>query len=358
MSSRSYPLSELATHLGAELIGDPSYIISGVAGLESATPQEASYLTVHQYGGSIKSYESAMAVSQAGVIVMDGARERPNNRQLLLVKDPSRAFQRLIELFHQPVQSGFEGIHPTAVIHSTVMVGQKVSIGPYAVIDRGVIIGPGTQIGAQVFVGAETVIGSDCQLHPHVTVREGCRLGNRVILQPGAVIGSCGFGYTTDKSGRHTKLQQLGRVILEDDVEVGANTTIDRARLGATLVKSGTKIDNLVMIAHGVELGEHDLIVAQTGIAGSTKLGKHVVLGGQVGVAGHIELGDGVVVAARGGVIGGLKEPGQYYGEPARPKAEARRHWMRLLSLEKWHEQLKKLEKKFEELSERLDKKN
>jgi UDP-3-O-[3-hydroxymyristoyl] glucosamine N-acyltransferase len=355
MSEKTFSLAELAQLVGAQLVGDSTYRISGVAGLESATPSQASYLTVNPYGGSVKSYESAMLASQAGVIVMEETRGRPEGKQLLLVKDPSRAFQTLIELFYAPIASGFSGIHATAVIHPTAVIGDRVVIGPYAVIDREVRIGAGTSIGSHVFVGAQTEIGADCTLHPHVTVREGCRLGARVILQPGVVLGSCGFGYTTDKMGKHHKLQQLGQVVLEDDVEIGANTTIDRARLGVTIIKSGTKVDNLVMIAHGVEIGQDNLIIAQTGIAGTSKTGKRVVLAGQVGVAGHLKIGDDVHVAARAGVIGDLEEEGQYYGEPARPKAVARRHWMRLLSLEKWHEQLKAVERKVEELSRKAD---
>lgn len=355
MSDKSYTLRELAEKLQCELVGDPNYRILGVASLTAATPSQASYLTIHPFGGSMKSYESAMAATQAGVIVIDAKHATLPGKQFLKVDDPSRSFQKLIELFYEPVASGFKGVHPTAVIHPTAQLGEDVVVGPYAVIDRDVVIGARTQIGAHVFVGADTRIGVQCWLHPHVTVREGCVLGDRVILQPGVVIGSCGFGYTTDKNGKHQKLQQLGAVFLENDVEVGANTTIDRARLGSTTVKAGTKIDNLVMIAHGVEIGEDNFIVAQTGLAGSAKTGRHVVLGGQVGVAGHLEIGDQIIVAARSGVIGSLKEPGQYYGEPARPKAEARRYWMRLLSLEKWGEQIKTLQSQMKELLAKED---
>ncbi len=350
-SKKRYTLAELAALTQAELVGDPSYTIDGVADLESALPSDAGYLVNHMHtSAAIRNYESAMRESSAGVIVIGTNRAIPEGKQLLRVENPSLAFQTLIELFQSELESGFTGIHPTAVIHTTASIEEGVSIGPFAVIDRECRIGQGSSIAAHVSIGALCSIGANVRIHPNVTIREGCSIGDRCIIQPGAVIGGCGFGYATDKLGHHTKLGQVGRVILEEDVEIGSNATIDRARFKATIIKRGSKIDNLVMIGHGVTVGEDNLIIAQTGIAGSTKTGKRVVLAGQVGISGHIELGDDVIVAARAGVIGSLKEPGQYYGEPARPRAEARRHWMRLLSLDKLFDRVKGLEEKLSSL--------
>jgi len=195
-----------------------------------------------------------------------------------------------------------------------------------------------------VYVGPQSTIGMDCTLHPHSVVREATVIGNRVILQPGAVIGSCGYGYLTDRSGHHTKLDQLGNVVIGDDVEVGANTTIDRARFQSTSVQEGTKIDNLVQIAHNVEIGKHNLIVAQVGIAGSTKIDDHVVLGGKVAVNGHIHIGKGVRVAACSGISKSLPEAGDYGGVPVQPLAEYNRNTVYLRRVGELFQRLKAIE--------------
>ncbi len=346
----SLTLAQLAELTGARVVGDPSTTIEGVADLASATPSDVSFLSATQFGGSFKSYEKAMRTSKAGAIFVSDEIELPSDRQFLITPDPSQSFQTIVQLLHPKIETGFEGIHPSAVIHPTAKIGTDVTIGPCAVIDRDVVIGNGTHIGAQVSIGAQTVIGDHCLLHPRSTVREGCRLGNRVQLQPGAVIGSCGFGYTTDANGIHTKIEQLGAVVLEDDVEIGANTTIDRGRFAKTRVRSGTKIDNLVQIAHGVDVGPSNLIVGQSGIAGSTKTGRNVVLAGQVAVNGHIELADQVMVAARSAVMRSLKEPGKYIGEPAVPYADFRRQFMHLLRLDRYAKHIAELETRLKSL--------
>jgi UDP-3-O-[3-hydroxymyristoyl] glucosamine N-acyltransferase len=285
-----------------------------------------------------------MKKSHAGVICIDPKTELPPGKNYLVSADPARAFQTITELFLNAGASGFTGIHPSAVIHPSAQIGPNVTIAPHAVIDRDVKIGANTHIGSHASIGYDVEIGADCYIHPHCTIRERCLLGNRVILQPGAVIGSCGFGYTTDKQGRHVKLEQLGRVTLEDDVEIGANTTIDRARFKETLIRKGTKIDNLVQIAHNVEIGEHNLIAAQTGIAGSSKTGKYVMLGGQVGIVGHVTLDNHVLIATRGGVSKSLKS-GKYRGSPALPIADFHRQEVHVRKLEEYVHRLKELEK-------------
>ncbi len=336
-----YSLSELAALVAAQLIGDGDTKVCGVNTLDDATSTDVSFL-------ANPLYTEAMKQSKAGAVCVGPDAPRLGAKNFLVSQNPSATFQKIAELLlaHTATTSAFSGIHPTAIIHPSVKLGSGVSIGPYAVIDQGVEIGQETQIGPHTTIGYGVRIGAQCTLHPHVVIRERCILGSRVIVQPGAVIGACGFGYTQDAQGRHTKLQQLGTVVIEDDVEIGANTTIDRARFKETVLRRGSKIDNLCQIAHNVEIGEHNILAAQTGIAGSSKTGKHVMLGGQVGVLGHVELEDQVLVGTRGGVSKSLKK-GKYRGSPAIPIAEYNRQEVHVRKLEEYVQRLKALEKKF-----------
>lgn len=344
MQGKSYTLQELAERARATLIGDPTKRIFGVDTLDEASENDASFLANPRYREAMKS-------SKAGVVCIDPETPPQEGNNYLVSSDPSRAFQIIAELLSITENaSAFIGIHPTAVIDPTVKIGERVSIGPYAVIDRNATIRNGTTIGAHTFIGASVQIGQDCHIYPSCTIREGCQLGNRVILQSGCVIGSCGFGYTMDSQGRHIKLEQLGIVVLEDDVEIGANSTIDRARFKKTIIRQGTKIDNLVQIAHNVELGPHNILAAQTGVAGSAKTGHHVMLGGQVGILGHVVLEDYVMIATRGGASKSLKK-GTYRGSPAIPIAEYNRQEVHVRRLEEYVERLKALEKKLGELA-------
>lgn len=346
MEKKPLSLEEIARLTQAELIGDKQHLITGVADLETASSHEASFLAIPPYGQRNR-YTQQMQDTKAGVIFVASQEELPSGPAYLIVKDPSAAFQRLVDYFYQATTfTYFEGIHPTAVVHPTAVIGQHVTIGPHAVVDGHVNIGDRTVIGAGCYIGPHTQIGSDCLLHPHVMVRERCRIGNKVILQPGAIIGSCGFGYATDEKGQHTKLNQVGTVTIEDDVEIGANTTIDRARFKTTLISKGTKIDNLVQIAHGVKLGIGNIIVAQAGIAGSTSTGRHVVIAGQSAVAGHLHLCDGVIIAGKSGVSKSINKPGKYGGIPVQPLAEYNRNSVLLRNIETYITQLKALVKK------------
>lgn len=336
--TKNYSLAELAHLTGSKLIGDPHYVINGVENLDAAGPGHAAFLENPRY-------EKQMLLSKAGVIFATFTASSIEGRFFLLNENPSFAFQQVIELFLSSPKSGFSHIHPSAVVHEEAIIGRHVTIGPKAVIDRAVHIGDNTTLGPGVYIGPETVIGCDCYIHPNVTIREGCLLGNRVIVQSGAVIGSCGFGYITDKKGHHISLKQLGKVVIEDDVEIGANTTIDRARFKSTIIGRGTKIDNLVQIAHQVELGEDNLIVSQVGIAGSTKTGHHVVMGGQVGVVGHAHIAAGVILAARSAVSKSIEKEGIYSGAPAIPIKEFNTQIVQLRNIGKFIERLKELEK-------------
>lgn len=342
MSKNTFTLQQLASLTNCKLVGNPNHVIENVADLQNATSQDASFLANPRY-------RQAMLSSQAGVICIDDKTPYSEGKNYLISSYPSEAFQKIIDTFHPQRKhpSGFTGIHSTAVIHATAQIGADVTISPQAVIDEGVKIGARTFIGAGCYIGPNAIIECDCIIHPRVVIREECVIGNRVIIQPGAVIGSCGFGYATDKQGKHTKLNQVGNVKIEDDVEIGANTTIDRSRFKSTVVAKGSKLDNLVQLGHGVELGPSNLIIAQTGIAGSTTTGRNVVLAGQVAVAGHLHLDDGVIVAGKSGVSKSLTK-GTYSGIPAIPVAEYNRMSVMIRNIETYVQQIKALEKKID----------
>lgn len=341
--SKSATLQELARLTGSTLKGNPQAMICAVDGLETAGAKDASFLANMRY-------IEAMKASKAGVICIADHPNLPSDKNFLISDDPSRTFQQIAEHLSSASKSGFAGIHPSACIHPDAQVSDDVTIGPFAVIDSGAVIGPHTTICAHVAIGANVKIGEHCLLHPHSTVREGCILGNRVILQPGAVIGSCGYGYVMDNQGQHQKLDQIGNVILEDDVEIGANAAIDRARFKSTRIGRGTKIDNLVQIGHNVELGEHNLIISQSGIAGSAKTGKHVFMGGQAGIVGHVAITDNVQIATRGGVSKDITESGIYGGGPVMPMKEFNKMQVHQRKLDEYARRIKTLEKQLNEI--------
>ena len=318
MANQELTLEQIAHLTGSQLLGDPHKIIRGLSSLDKASAQEVSFLDNPRY-------VSHMLNSQAGAIFITPEQATGiSDKNLLLHDSPSAAFQTLIHHFLKSQTSSFTSIHPTAVIAEGCQIDPSVIIGPYVVIDQGVTIGAESRIDAGCFIGAEVEIGTHTHLYPHVVIREGVKIGHHVILQPGVVIGSCGFGYLTNSHGHHHKLEQVGNVVIHDHVEVGANTNIDRARFQTTSIGRGTKLDGLVKIGHGVVLGEDNLIVAQTGIAGSTTTGNRVIMGGQVGVVGHITIADDVILTARTGVSKSL-EKGIYSGQPAIARSEHNR---------------------------------
>ncbi len=343
--STSYSLEELSNLTSSKLVGDPDYRIQGVENLESASEKEASFLANPLYLKQLKQ-------SNAGVVFIKELPDFETSQNYLISPDPSKAFQVLIELFNDPslFESGFTGIHPSAIIHPTAEIADHVTIGPYTVIDKNVKIGPYTQILGHVHIAPYVQIGSHCILYPQTSVGANCELKNAVILQPGAVIGSCGFGYSTSEKGEHKKLKHVGRVILEDRVEIGANTTIDRARFKETHIHSGVKIDNLVQIGHGVHIGQNSIIVAQVGIAGSTKLGKYNVVAGQVGIVGHISIADHVTLAAKSGVTKNILKPGTYAGVPAVSQQNYYKQVSSFRKLPNYVSKIKKIEEKLQQV--------
>jgi len=334
-----YTLKELAQLTDTELVGDENFVLTGINCLQEAEGTDISFLENPRY-------REALHTTKAGAVCVmpDVTLEKGCN--YLITKSPSKTFQKIAEAFlgHKLINTGFTGIHETAVIHEMAEVGEGCTIGPFVVIDSGAKIGSGTTILSHAQIGPNVKIGENCLIYQSAVIREECKLGNRVIIQPGAVIGSCGYGYITNERGEHIKLAHMGCVTLEDDVEIGANTTIDRGRFKETRICRGSKIDNLVQLGHNVKIGNHNLIVSQTGIAGSTKTGNWVVLGGQVGVAGHIEIGDQVIVAAKGGVTKSVHKPGKYNGVPLQPVGEYNRHRVQLRRISSYEKRIAILE--------------
>ncbi len=339
-------LGEIAAQVGGTLEGDPSVRVRGVAGLREAGPDEVAFLANGKYGALLA------ATKAAAVLVAPGAPRPP--LAAIRVADPSLAFMSVSAMFAPAAVPRTEGVHPSAVVDPSATIGEGVSVGPLAVVEAGACIGRGTTIRAHAYVGHGAMVGEDCLLYPFSCVREGVILGDRVILQPGAVVGSDGFGYVP-VAGRLEKIPQTGTVVLEDDVEIGANTTIDRARFGRTVVARGAKIDNLVQIAHNVAVGEGSVLCAQVGIAGSTQVGKGVTLAGQVGVNGHIQIGDGVTAAGKTGITKSVPPGRVLLGNPAQDHAAELRFQARLRRVPDLVDEVKRLRERLAELSARVE---
>lgn len=336
----SYSVKQLASLVGGIVEGEPEIEITGISDILDAKKGQITFL-------SNPRYEAAVEKTQASAIVVSKSYKSSSPITLIRVDSPSLAFSQIISLFSPQPFSYEPGIHPTALIGREVEIGKEVSIQPYAVIEDKVKIGDGCVIGAYVFIGRESIIGEKSFFYPHVTIRERSRIGKRVILHPGAVIGSDGFGYEKT-NGRHEKIPQVGIVQIDDDVEIGANTTVDRGRFGKTWIQEGCKIDNLVQIAHNVIIGKNSIIAAQTGISGSTSLGEHVTLAGQVGIAGHIHIGDGATITAQSGVTKDVPPRAVLSGRHARPINLTHKLEVLYYKLPELWERLKKLEKKYD----------
>ncbi|SHJ33687.1 UDP-3-O-[3-hydroxymyristoyl] glucosamine N-acyltransferase [Rubritalea squalenifaciens DSM 18772] len=316
---------------------------ASVNSLAEAEAKDASFL------GNQKYYQDFLTTKAGLVLVPAGLPDKPTGPVLIEVENPSYAFGELVKKFASRQRVFKPGVHPRAIVGDDVIFNpDKVSIMAGAVIEDGCEIGDGTQVCAGAVVSEGVKIGQDCLIGANATVREFCELGNRVSLQPGCVIGSDGYGYEL-VNGKHEKVDQLGIVVIEDDVEIGANTTIDRARFGKTVIGEGSKIDNLVQIAHNVKTGKHCLVVAQTGIAGSSELGNYVTIAAQAGVAGHLTIGDQAVILSRGGVTKSLEGGAMYHGLPARPVAEEHKRQAYVSKIPKLMAEIKELKAKLNE---------
>ena len=345
-------IAELAVLVGGRVAGGSDERVSnmritGAASISDAIPGDVTFFGNAKYLPALKNSAATCA------LVPEGFQESISAIPIE-VGNPTVAFSRILQEFTPPPVAFAPGVHPTAVIGDGVQLGPNVSIQPYAVIEPGAVIGEGTLIGANVYVGHDARIGAGCKIYPNVTIRERCILGNRVLVHNGAVIGSDGYGFEL-VNGRHMKIPQTGIVQIDDDVEIGANTTIDRARFGRTWIGEGTKIDNLVQIAHNVVIGKHVLLVAQVGVSGSSRLGDYVTLAGQVGVVGHIEIGERSVVGAQGGVSKSIPPRQFWWGTPACPMDEFKVRHAYAARLPLLAEKIKALERLVEELSNRLN---
>jgi UDP-3-O-[3-hydroxymyristoyl] glucosamine N-acyltransferase len=337
-------LSQLAQALGREFVGDDKEILS-VATLAEAGPEDLSFLANPKYAAQL-------ATTRAGAVVA-----RPEmvteGRSFVVSPEPYLDFARAVNFFARP-QGWANGVSPLAQIDPTAQVDPTATLYPFVVVGPRSVIGPRSVLFPGVYVGEDCQVGADCRLAPHVSLMAGTILGDRVIIHAGAVLGSDGFGFAPSTAGV-VKFPQIGRVVVEDDVEIGANTTIDRAALGETRIGAGTKIDNLVQLGHNVQVGKQCMLVAQVGIAGSTTLGNGVVLAGQVGVAGHIHLGDGCRIGAKSGVGQDVPPGTDMSGIPAMPHATFLRVSQIAPKLPQWRRRLSRLEKEVEALRQALD---
>jgi UDP-3-O-[3-hydroxymyristoyl] glucosamine N-acyltransferase len=336
-------LGELARRLDCPVEGDSGIEIQRVAKIETAGAGEVTFLANPKYAAALAATRASAVIAGSGVTDAPCAIIRSATPYLTF----ARAAQAL-----SPVRDLEPGVHPQAWVAEDATVDPTASVGAFAAIGAGARIGARTIIHPHVVIGPDAVVGDDCVLHSHVSVRERCTLGARVVLQNGAVIGSDGYGFAQRPDGSHEKIPQTAPVVLEDDVEIGANTTIDRPAVGETRIKTGTKIDNLVQIAHGVVLGRHVLLAAQVGIAGSTVIGDHVIFGGQVGVGGHLEIGDRVRAVGQSGITNSV-DAGQFVsGYPAIPNNEWRRSSAVFRKLPEMRRQLKNLEGRLAKIEE------
>jgi UDP-3-O-[3-hydroxymyristoyl] glucosamine N-acyltransferase len=340
----THTLGELAALVEGELRGPADLSIEGIAPIDQATPRDITFITQPRFARLADQSRAA-----AFIVSPEHARLA---RPLIVVSHPYLAYARVAALFAAPVRR-WPGISDLAHLDPDVALGRDVSIAPLVFIGAGVHLGDRVTIMPGCVIGDEVRIGADTLIYPNVTILTRCTVGERCIIHSGTVIGSDGFGFVPQATG-HVKIPQLGIVVIEDDVEIGANCAIDRGALGATRVGRGVKMDNLVHLAHNVEVGEHSFLVAQVGVSGSTKLGKGVSLAGQVGVVGHVELGDGVQVGAQSGVNHSVPAGQTVSGYPARPHRE----WLQIMGhlpkLPELYQRLRRLEQNVNELSARL----
>jgi len=345
-----WTLAELAARVGGKVEGDGNVRIERVRGLEDAGPGDISFFANHRY-------RAAFETTRASAVIVEPDEPAPPGPGLLRVRNAYLAFARISTLFHPPVEPVPE-IAPEAVVHPSARVHPSAQLMPLSLVGPGAEVGARTILHPGAVVCAEAKVGEDCILYPNVVIRERCLVGNRCILQPGCVVGSDGFGFAFDPQGedgsgpRHHKVPQAGNAVVEDDVELGANTCVDRATLGSTVVGRGTKIDNLVQIAHNVQVGPLSLLAGQVGIAGSTRLGAGVACAGQVGIAGHLQIGDGAKLGAKAGVIDDVPPGATWTGYPAEPHARWLRNAAAFRHLADLASEVRRLRKEVEKLKE------
>lgn len=333
-------LKEIVELVGGTVKGDDSLEITGAAGLSAAQDGDVTFIEKKKYLKQLPDCKaSAVLVKQEG----------DTEKAQIIHPNPTLAFARLVARFH-PEPQPEPHVDSRAVISKNVVLGKDVAIFPLVYIGENTVIGDGAVLHPGVAIGADCRIGKNAIIHANVTLYRETVVGDHVIIHAGAVLGADGFSYTPDENRRHFKIPQIGRVVIEDHVEVGANTCIDRAAQGVTIIKEGTKIDNLVQVAHNCVVGEHSILVSQVGISGSCTLGRHVILAGQAGLADHVSLVDNVVLAARSGTLSSIKEPGVYGGTPAVPLITWQKYISLFPKLPELSRKIKKLEKRLNEM--------
>lgn len=342
-------VSQAAEFIGGKIIGDPDVIFTGLADIKNAASKDLTFI----YNPAYQKYLDTTKASS--VIVNPSIKKTRTDLTYIEVEDSAKGFYKiLIEYFNPKI--ALNGIDENAFIHPTAKIGLNTTIGKNVVIEENCKVGDNSTIFHNTVILRDSKIGNSVLIYPNVTIREKTEIMDNVIIHSGTVIGADGFGYTPDEKGVYTKIPQIGKVIIESDVEIGANVTIDKAALGTTTIHRGTKIDNLVQIGHNVEIGEHTAISAQSGISGSTIVGNHVIMGGQVGLADHLEIADGVLLGAQSGVGKSIKKPGKYFGSPALDLSTTLRLMTHYKYLPDYADKILKLEKKIEVLQKKLAK--
>ena len=345
-----HTLGEIARLVNGELVGDPDVVVTGISGIKEAQEGDITFLANSKYL-CLLSHTKASAIITAKDV--DNSVSKP----VIKTDNPSLAFSKIVGLVAEDKARHPKGLHETAVISKSAKLGKNVAVGAFTIIEDNVTIEDNTVIYGGCYIGAGAKIGENCLVYPHVSIREDIQIGSRVIVHCGTVIGSDGFGFAAVE-GMQEKIPQIGTVVVEDDVEIGANVTIDRARFDKTIIGKGTKIDNLVQIAHNVVVGPNCIIVAQAGISGSTVVGKNVIVAGQAGIVGHVTLGDGSIIAAQAGVTKSVAAGDKVSGYPARSHTAATRVNACVQKLPELYKKIKCLEEKIEELQEKLKEKN
>ena len=337
----SRTVNEIARHIHGKVFGDGDIEIKSLSGIKEAQPGDITFVANSKYFSLVEKTKASAIICPEHLTA--------EGKTLIQTANPSLSFARVVPLFVEAPAPPSPGVHPTAIVGPDAVLGEGVSIGPYTVIENGARIGARTVIGSQCFIGHHVSIGEDSLIYANVSVRERVSLGSRVIIHCGTVIGSDGFGFV-DIEGRHEKIPQIGTVEICDDVEIGANVTIDRARFHKTVIGAGTKIDNLVQVAHNVRIGEHCLIIAQVGISGSDIIEDRVVLAGQAGLAGHLTIGEGAIVAAQAGVVSSVPPHTIVSGYPAKPHQTAKKINAYVQRLPVYVKKISELQKQIEAL--------
>ncbi len=344
-------LREIAKLIDGKISGKEDLVISNLAKIDEAKNGDLTFLYHPAYE---KYFQSTKA---SAILVKPGFEKTRKDISYIEVEFPEKAFFTLIRSYLTP-KFTLEGIDKTAFVHPTAEIGKGTALGKNVVVSAGCKIGENVKIFHNTVMSDNVEVGDDSLIFQNVSIRENCKVGKRAVIHPGTVIGSDGFGFNPDEKGVYHKIPQVGNVIIEDDVELGANVTIDRASLGSTIIKSGVKVDNLVQIAHNVYIGENTVISSQSGISGSTKVGKNCILAGQAGLVGHIEIADNTIILAQSGISKSIKKSGKYFGSPAKELSTALRLEAHLRSLPDYAEKLKELEKQIQTLREEIEKSN